>query len=390
MRQFLGYGAGKDGAKTISGTEVVNVYTSVSGTNTANTTTISVSSTTGFSAGDLILIHKTRGNTTVSSGNWEVNRIVSVGTGSFTLSYPLVFSYNDDGGTNQSQIVRIREYSSLSVPSNTILTAQDWNGDVGGIICVATKTCSVSGKIRINGANGTGGGGINIGGGFRARRSQGQGDSLTGEGDASQGHTQTTANNGSGGGGGAITSGGPGGGGGGNGTAGQGGTGGASGGATSGNTTLSIMNFGGAGGTGGRSVSNDNNRAGGGGNGGGIILLFAKEITISGGGGIEAIGGAGQNGLDEGGGGGGGGAGGSILIKCQSASVGTNLVLAGGGIGGNRWNNPQNKTGGDGGVGRIRIEYGVLFSGTTSPSASVEQISSLIEAGGSSFFYAFL
>jgi len=66
-------------------------------------------------------------------------------------------------------------------------------------------------------------------------------------------------------------------------------------------------------------------------------------------------------------GGGAGGAGGSTLIRVSSAVLGTSLVTARGGTG-----SPQNLYGGaagNGGVGRIRLEYFSL-SGTTNPAAS--------------------
>ncbi|NBQ70127.1 MAG: hypothetical protein EBU46_15370, partial [Nitrosomonadaceae bacterium] len=70
-----------------------------------------------------------------------------------------------------------------------------------------------------------------------------------------------------------------------------------------------------------------------------------------------------------GGGGGGGGSGGSILLRVASATLGNNLVTAIGGSGGQSGGGFTG-SGGNGGVGRIRLEYAQNLFGTTSPDAS--------------------
>ncbi|MDZ7379745.1 MAG: DUF2341 domain-containing protein, partial [candidate division KSB1 bacterium] len=64
---------------------------------------------------------------------------------------------------------------------------------------------------------------------------------------------------------------------------------------------------------------------------------------------------------------GGGGSGGSILIRANTAVLGSSLVTANGGVGGAA--SAPGAGGGSGGVGRIRIEAGSV-TGTTSPVAS--------------------
>ena len=61
--------------------------------------------------------------------------------------------------------------------------------------------------------------------------------------------------------------------------------------------------------------------------------------------------------------GGGAGAGGSVLIKAQTATLGTNLIAALGGTGGT-----GNGYGGSGGNGRIVLDYFNSYTGTANPS----------------------
>jgi hypothetical protein len=82
----------------------------------------------------------------------------------------------------------------------------------------------------------------------------------------------------------------------------------------------------------------------------------------------------GNNGTVDGGNGhnsmgGGGGAGGSILIKTQVGTLGSGLITANAGAGGVG----VDKTGGNGGVGRIDINYLTSYTGTTTPTLNFVQ-----------------
>ena len=129
---------------------------------------------------------------------------------------------------------------------------------------------------------------------------------------------------------------------------------------------LSVMFFGGGGGGG---ITDNTGTVGGGGSGGGIIYIAGNSITVSSTGLITANGGKGGDGNY---GQGGGGAGGSIVIKSNSIALNTNLVDSIGGAKGNYSQNPS-EGGGVGGTGRIHIEYGTSFSGSTNPSADLYQ-----------------
>ncbi len=321
MSQFLNFGDGHDGIDTIVGDP--NIRTACSGS--VGSKTLTVTSETGFNAGDMVMIHKSRGNTTTTAGVWELNTVVSTSGGQLNLSLNLVNAYQSSGA-NRSQCILIPQYSSLTLTSGV---PASWDEIIGGIYVIAC-----SGKITITGAltaslSGYANHGVSNKG-------------LAGEGTGGDVLNQTTAN-GNGGGGTQITDfSGPGGGG--NGSAGGAGSGGANngdGGAAAGSADLTNAVFGGMGGAGNEATAL-------GGPGGGFIYLISRDIEITTGA-IAVSGGAGSvnSGSDKKGGG--GGAGGSVLIKAVSAALGVNKITASAGSGGG--------TGcGAGGVGRRRVE----------------------------------
>lgn len=122
----------------------------------------------------------------------------------------------------------------------------------------------------------------------------------------------------------------------------------------------------------------DNNYLGGaGGNGGGIIKLHCKNLSVHATNGeIDCDGENGGNGIPNAGAtygntGGGGGAGGTIYIQVlNKCSIGTSKVHSNGGVGGaGSWSNAMRTDldGGNGGIGRIRIEAGKII-GTSAPT----------------------
>lgn len=126
---------------------------------------------------------------------------------------------------------------------------------------------------------------------------------------------------------------------------------------------------------GGSSVS-----GGKGGRGGGHIKIYADTITVTGT--ITANGCAGTNGTYAGtaalcSGGGGGGAGGSIELYADTIDIGSNRVMAVGGVGGSGgWYDNKNHggNGGTGGYGRIYVNYGTSCIGTSTTPISYAQI----------------
>lgn len=364
---LYGFGDGSDGDLTISGnTTDAPIDSSCSGV--AGQKTLSATNV-NFAAGQLILVHKTRGNTTTAAGNWELNKIESYVAGTITTKYANIYSYQDSGN-DQSQVIVMKQYNNVTVNNGVTWTAKAWNGNVGGILAYFSKgTVTVTGSINANSC------------GFRGgadNTTQQCGEGINGDRGTS---TSTNGNGGAGG----PNPGQSGGGGGGNANAGttggiEGGKGmtAAPGGIAVGNAALTLLTFGGGGGNGKPGSTN----ARGSGNGGGIILIIAKTfssgaITCNGGDGIQA----GGNDVS-----GSGGAGGDVLIKSQVATLGTNTILTSAGSG---KNGAFNGNGGNGSVGRIHIDYKTSYTGTTNPTIDATQDATIDYPPSSNFFMFF-
>jgi hypothetical protein len=362
------FGNGNLGAQSGSGSWSTT-HKSCSGTSTSTTLTLGSS---GFTNGDVILIHQTRGT---GVGQWEVNMVASGGgTTSLTLTNALNYTYTDSGDS-QAQVVLVQEYSTFN-PSGTLTLGQTWTGDIGGVAAIAAQgkmtmdeIFSVVGKGFVGSA-----GGHNV-------------DANQGEGTAGAGSASASANgNGAGGSLAAVDiNGGNGGGHAAAGTAGSNSFSSAGGiaGSADGSTTV----FGGAG-SGAETSLGTVTGSSSGSNGGGIVFLFVKELVVTGA--INASGAAVSGEQGESSTSrtttGGSGAGGSVVICCETATLGTGLVTASAGATLTA-SGAQPFTGGAGAVGRIAVHYGSsIISGTTTPSATTQQDSRLLIAGGA-FIY---
>lgn len=356
------FGDGDSGALVISAdTTQAPVDSACTGTAAAYTLSATNAS---FATGDKLLIHQTRGT---NAGKYERNEIASYTAGTITLTNALVNTY-----VSGAQVIVLEEYTDVTVNSAKTWTAKAWTGSVGGILAfLASGTLTVTGTITATGKGFAGGAGGPLGGS----------DGTQGEGSAGAGSVSTSANGNGGGGGLNSGDGGAGGGGGGNvlaGTAGSSGTGGGtpgSGGSGVGTADLTTLVFGGGGGGGGYgSYDSKNGQAGGA--GGGIIFAIATTITITGS--VASAGVAGTAG-DFSGAAGGGGAGGSVLLKAQTATLGTALITAAAGSGGARGSGGHyGGAGGSGSVGAIHLDYYTSYTGTTSPTLDVTQDGSLV------------
>lgn len=331
---------------------IVNV--SCSGTIATN----SLSATGSFSAGDMIVIHQSRGGANVGLG--EINQVASYSAGTITTVIPLLRTYTDSGAS-QAQVQIMPSYTDVTIDNTKTLTGAAWNADIGGIIAFyCSGLTTVTGTISVNGKGYSGGAA-----GFGATGIQGEG--------TSGGGSASTSANGSGGGGGGQDGGSKSGGGGGgghansgtNGQSNAGGTGG-TGGSSSGSSDLMNATLGGGGGGGSRGAG-VTGTPGAGGNGGGLVIIISKKIVVTGA--ISADGNNGGNATEEGSGGGGGG-GGGILIRSMHAEIGTNLLTASKGTGGTKGPGGNGGNGGDGSVGRIRIESPVIIGSNNDPVSS--------------------
>jgi len=329
-------------------------------------------------------------------------------------------------GTQRVMLQRVPNYTNVTVNTGTNFYPSTWDGSKNGVMFFrATGAVSVNGtgKIHANalGYRGGSGGGSYADGGESFCDNDGGGDGghwttpawngLCGGGGAGGGRGDTsqytvggsgTASLGGGGGGGGrgydSTGEGqslPGGsGGGGYGTAGLGGKvwsgggtvagtaggtsssgaggrggydvtygagGGGGGGGTYGDADLTRLMFGSAAGQAGYGYSVNGAT---GGHGGGIVYIAANSTTVSGTGYISSDGG---NGGDSGGSnssGSGGGAGGSVKLVGDTLTLGSSRVTADYGLGATA----SAYDGGNGGDGRIAVEYASSITGTSSPS----------------------
>jgi flagellin-like protein len=359
-------GDGSDGALVVSSAnQIINDYAYLIGNENSGDTTITVNNSTRFSAGDEILVIQIQNSSSGVAGTYEFKRIASITVNDLTLSSALSNSYYsgsfDRVGATSSQIVRVPQYTSVTVNSGCSITAPAWNGYTGGIVVFrasGTVTINSGGKVDV-GEKGFRGGlygpGYNLDG-F-------QGESYLGKGIGGSSYGLGKMNNAGGGGsyicggggeyGGGATNSDP--------WTGSGDTY-ARKGAVYGTADLSQIFFG-SGGGGQWKGSDAYGPPSDGGDGGGIIIIYASSIiaaTDS----FLAIGGT-TSGIQQGSYtyGSSGGAGGSIFLTAETIQGAINFCRAVGGLG----NHAPIRHGGDGGVGRIRLDYNSL-AGTTNPS----------------------
>lgn len=372
------FGDGSDGSLTVS-SNTTQAPTDSACTGTSGATTLSATNAS-FAAGQKILIHQTRGT---NAGQKQVNTIASYTSGTITLDTALNATY-----TSGAQVIVLKQYTDVTVNSGITWTAKAWTGSVGGILCfLATGTVTNNGTITASARGFVGGTGDTSGSANTAKAS--------GEGTGGASASQSTAN-GNGGGGGINPSqgvnDGVGGSGGGHSDAGTNGQRPAwgnqnpnisYGGNASGSADLTTLTMGGGGGAGGAAYWPSPAASGGtGGTGGGIVYITG--VTVTNNGSITSDGSAGSAGSGGAqattGGGGGGGAGGSVLIRAQTATLGTSLITVAGAAGGSSAN--PNGTGGAGATGRINIDYYTSYTGTSSPTINAVQDETLGAANG--------
>jgi hypothetical protein len=384
----FGTGDGHLGALVISAKDsVVNVYAPVAEKVAAGATAVKIGAAApaggSFQAHDLILLWQAAGLAPApSSGNrssidlgastvgrWELARVLQVESGgaALRLTRPVV----DPAGfaASVSQVVRVPEYTTVSIGNNASLRALPWDGARGGIVAFLAQgavTLDAAGTITADGAGFRGGvlqdAAVAVYGCTALDGAALTGYAAKGEGVATAAYSAAQpvlrggrGNVANGGGGGDCRK--AGGGGGGNG--GTGGKGGYSwpgaldlggsrdvgglGGVSLRYSLLSRLSLGGGGGAG----EEDSSLGSGGASGGGAI--FVRAGSLGGSGRITAAGASGAAatpGLLESDGAGGGGAGGSILLRFQ-AGASCREVSAAGGRGGDG--------GGDCGSGHLGV-----------------------------------
>lgn len=383
------FGDGRDGNWTPSSGTQSYTAKSISGTASSGQKVVSLTSS-GFTNGDLVLIHQTSG--TGANGSWEINRISSGGgTSSLTMQENLYYTYTDNSADYVAQVIRIPQYGNVTINSGITVTGPSYTQDIYGMLIFAARgLVTVTGTLSINGINGSYGnyqtGNPNPAGGMVGGYWGGPSDEANYDGVATSARGGSNlyrgniygggSNAGASGGGGGQYSGAPGGcpgAGGGYGSAGQTVSGvnfTSQGGLAVGSADLTTIHLGGGGGGG---CKEPGYYGGGGASGGGAIMIWAKQITVTGSittnGGNATIFPSGDNA------GGGAGSGGAIMIVAGIATLGTTKLVANGGAVGN-----SQFPGGYGGSGRIALHYASSYTGSTTPTLTATQDLSYIES----------
>lgn len=159
-------GNGKNGSPEISG--IINVYTQAASDIFICQEKIPVKNTSGFSAGDLVLIVQMQGaeidNTNTAqygtvtgyanAGNYEFALVDSIGSGNIIfLKNPLLRNFSASGKT---QVILVPQYADPTISGT--LTCREWDGETGGILAFdATGTVSFNSTINVNGKGFRGG-----------------------------------------------------------------------------------------------------------------------------------------------------------------------------------------------------------------------------------------
>lgn len=382
-------GTGRDNAITVSTTGMmVNAYAPVTAPAAPGDISLTIGTAVNGSiaAGDLIMVWQATGIipeppsggpgpvdiTNDPVGRWEFARVASVAGSNVNLTEPLLYSY----AATVTQVVRVPEYTTVTINATRNIVAYPWDGQVGGIVAfLATGTVTNNSSPGVNAtgrgfrggqyvldmSGATGSTGLDEPAATGAQKGEGiartrYGSTQTGRGNVANG----------GGGGVALSAGG---GGGGNGGAGGRG----------GNSDLSLDGnraVGGLGGTaltfsaanrlvmggGGGAGHGDAGTGAAGGKGGGVVFIRANALT--GPGSITANGATGGSASSDAGSGGGGG--GTIYLRIAGAAA-CGLLQAIGGTGGSVNVASEMGPGGGGGGGRILFQKG---SGTCTPTGT--------------------
>jgi len=334
----------------------------LTGNENAGETTITVNDSNDFVVDDEILLIQIQNSSGGEAGTYEFKHISSIMGNEITLTSPLDNSYYsgsfDSVDATTFQIVRVPQYTSVIVDSGSSITAPAWDGYTGGIVVFRAETVTINngGSIDVS-EKGYRGGAYGPSNGLDGY----QGESYLGKGIGGSSYGFGKMNNAGAGGSYICGGGGEYGGYATNSTPWDGGVDTyARKGEIYGTADLTKIFFGSGGGgqwNGGDPDPSD------GGNGGGIIIIYANSIVAH----TDSFLAVGEttNGIQQGTYtyGSSGGAGGAIFLYATTIQGETNFCRATGGSG----NHLPQKAGGDGGVGRIRLDYAIL-DGTTTPS----------------------
>ncbi|MFP2908346.1 hypothetical protein ACLESD_25495, partial [Pyxidicoccus sp. 3LFB2] len=165
----FGLGNGQHGPLRVQDAGVVlNLATALSMPALAGDVTLIVEDSSGFSAGELVLVLQVQAEgpapdagtlppfdvTPTGAGRWEFARLAAVTPDELRLTAPLVSGYAAPG----SQVVRVPEHTDVTVLPGASLQAAPWNGSVGGVLALlATGSLLNDGAVSADGAGFRGG-----------------------------------------------------------------------------------------------------------------------------------------------------------------------------------------------------------------------------------------
>lgn len=169
---------GKDGSRTVAANTGFAALpeariTTLGSAASAGAGSLTLASTAGISAGDVLMLYQAQGasinsgNSAINYGNvtalgnagrFELVSVLGVSGSTVTLSpacsaSPLRFSY-----ASGSQVIRVPQYTSLTINSGVTLSAPSWNGSTGGVLPLLVQNALVvNGSISATGAGFRGG-----------------------------------------------------------------------------------------------------------------------------------------------------------------------------------------------------------------------------------------
>jgi uncharacterized repeat protein (TIGR01451 family) len=172
---------GKDGAQTISAlNQAVNSYGVLSANASKGATTIQLVSAGSLGvvqAGDLLMLMQMQGATIDTIDNDTYGTIIdlngagqyemvgvtgaNLGNNTITLDGTCGGLRNNYLASGHTQVIRVPQYTTLAVPTNTSISAPAWDGNTGGVVAIFAQdgiTFAGTGKIDVTGRGFRGGG----------------------------------------------------------------------------------------------------------------------------------------------------------------------------------------------------------------------------------------
>ncbi|OGY10486.1 MAG: hypothetical protein A3E16_04315, partial [Candidatus Blackburnbacteria bacterium RIFCSPHIGHO2_12_FULL_44_25] len=315
-------GTGNDGACSVSGSTNVQtgscagratadaIATAINSTAAAGSNAITVGSCSGINGGDEVILIQMIGT---GAGAFESKIVSSCNSTTLNLTASTANAYTNDG-SSEPQVVRVPQYTTVTVNSGGTMTVSAWSGTTGGVLFFRASTSTTvasGGIIDLNGTGLSGGSAGSAGSGGAGGDEAGSNGTTGSAGSAGS----TGTGSGAGSGGSTAGAGGPGGVGQAQGGGGGSGMGGPGGGGSYGSAGTSNNGASADGGAGGRNTSFAAGSAGTGGSAGStygtaaLTTIFAGSGGGGGAGGYGGGGGAGVAGGQPGNRGGAGGAG---------------------------------------------------------------------------------